>query len=148
MSNISEKQLMEAVKDLKSWCRQHRVLVGECKCPFNDGGVCSITDAAVPCEIKVPCRWTDDDYCLAKILDRGYASWIERSYDVSDTPVKWFGYNSEGKECSGDLPEGCFDALKTGERKYLSGIVTEYEECSNIEEWQSLDLNGNIHDSL
>lgn len=148
MSNISEKQLMEAVKDLKSWCRQHRVLVGECKCPFNDGGVCSISDVDMPCEIKVPCRWTEDDYKSAKILEFGYVNSIVRpEADTSDL-IKWEGYNSEDKDYSGYLPEGFFESLKPGERVHLCDIVYQYEECNNIEKWQSLDLNGKIHESV
>lgn len=148
VSNISEDQLMEAVNTLKSWCKQHRVLVGECKCPFNDGGVCSISDVDMPCEIRVPCRWTDDDYLLANLLRKKDVRYAERIKCDGDFKyyVRW-GVN-DGEPDGGWPPDGYFDSLKAGERKYLCDIITEYEKCSNIEEWQSLDLNGNIHDSL
>ena len=129
MSNISEKQLMEAVKDLKSWCRQHRVLVGECKCPFNDGGVCSISDVDMPCEIKVPCRWTEDDYNLAKLLKNKGAEFIERvKYEVIKNPVKWLISNRCPIPNNGLLPNGFFESLGIEEKVSLDDVIKEYEE--------------------
>lgn len=132
MCKISEKQLMQAVKDLKSWCKQHHVLVGECKCPFGDGGVCSISDVDMPCEIKIPCRWTEEEYKLAKLAKTAYVSSIVKPKEDTSNLVKWEGYDSKNKEYSGCFPEGFFESLNPGERVHLCDIVFQYEECNNI----------------
>lgn len=124
MRYSGELAAMEAARNLKKWCDSQCNTCGECDCPFADGVGCALGDV-VPKDFKVPCRWTEDDYNLARILRRNGADTIKRT----GITVIWIKGGLLKLLGSGELPEGVFEALNNNDSIRLDDIITEYEQC-------------------
>ena len=123
MSYISEETAMEAARNLKEWCDSHYIPYETCDCPFANGTVCTLRDC-LPKEFTVSCRWTEDDYNLARILKRNGASAIKKSGGVTT----WIKGGLLNVLDSGMLPMGVFEALKNNDSIRLDDLTTEYEQ--------------------
>lgn len=109
------------------FCDKRIKLNGNCNCPFADGVLCNIGDV-IPHEYKIPCRWTEDDYNLAKILSRNGADTIKKSGGATT----WIKGSLLNPLDSGMLPMGVFEALNNNDSIRLHDIITEYEEDNQI----------------
>lgn len=94
-----------------------------CDCPFAYGTACLLRDG-LPKDFKLTCRWTEDDYNLARILRRNGADTIKRS----GITVVWIKGGLLKLLGSGELPEGVFEALKNNDSIRLDDVIIEYEQ--------------------
>ena len=135
MSNtkeISEKEAIEAARSLKMFCDKRIRLNGNCNCPFADGTHCNIGDVT-PHRYEIPCRWTEEDYNLAKLLKSKGVKTVKRSDDESlNNPVRWLISNRLNELNGGWIPHGFFESLDIGEEICIDDVIKEYETSKNI----------------
>lgn len=117
---ITENEAFKAAEMLKEWCGGL-----QCKCcPFtrNGSSMGCIFRASVPTNWKIPkpCRWTDDDIQLAKILKK--LGVYKISYSNIGGP--WWNTDDTG----GTVPIGAFADLKPGETVPIDAIINEEPE--------------------
>ena len=118
------KKLLEAALMIKEHCEHTEEGF---LCPFSEDGVCRGDDNcgfnALPWahwNIKKPCRWTKEDYELAKALSAFGVIKIRKL----DGAVSWLHHGRLGEK----LPDFAFSRMNEQEIIDLEEIIVEYEE--------------------
>lgn len=119
---VTKNEAIKAAEMLKEWCDG---LPCKC-CPFTRNGSsmgCIFRASEVPINWKIPkpCRWTDIDVELAKVLKKAGSIKVFRAR--TEDRVLW-----ESNNQLGFLPGGSFNALSAGESVDLDTIIQEAKE--------------------
>lgn len=122
------KKLLEAAWTIKEHC-EHTEEGG--LCPFAQDGVCRTYSncgfSALPIahwKIKKPCRWTKEDYELAKkMISIGFRSFYRMEYGIEVA----MGNDIIARPFDGAF-ENVFKSLQLDKAIFLNEIIKEYEE--------------------
>ena len=120
------KKLFEAALLLKESCEKKRGFpFQECDCLFYKNG-CLLIEHPKYWKITEPCKWTENDYNLAKALKGFGAVTIFRTLGDNIVWLDETGiYKSENT-----LPQKSFSSIKLDEVYSLEQIIKEYDAWS------------------
>ena len=115
---VTKDEAIKAAEMLKEWCAGQKKCT---TCAFCDKVACSIMGFPEHWDIEKPCRWTDIDVELAKVLKK--AGSIKVLKARTEDRVLWESNNQRGF-----FPGGSFNALSPGESVDLDTIIQEAKE--------------------